>query len=57
MKAHVLGFPRIGVNRELKKSLEAYWSGSIDQSALEQTGQELRAIARFLNCMMVLSHG
>ena len=36
MKAHVLGFPRIGVNRELKKSLEAYWSGSIDQSALEQ---------------------
>ena len=42
MKAHVLGFPRIGVNRELKKSLEAYWSGSIDQSALEQTGQELR---------------
>lgn len=42
MKAHVLGFPRIGVNRELKKTLEAYWSGLIDQSALEQTGQELR---------------
>ena len=42
MKAHVLGFPRIGVNRELKKSLEAYWSGLIDQSALEKTGQELR---------------
>ena len=42
MKAHVLGFPRIGVNRELKKSLEAYWSGLINQSALEQTGQELR---------------
>ena len=41
MKAHVLGFPR-SVNRELKKSLEAYWSGLIDQSALEKTGQELR---------------
>jgi 5-methyltetrahydropteroyltriglutamate--homocysteine methyltransferase len=42
MKAHVLGFPRIGVNSELKKSLEDYWSGVIDQSALEQTGQQLR---------------
>lgn len=42
MKAHILGFPRIGVNRELKKSLEAYWSGLITQDALEQTGKELR---------------
>jgi len=42
MKAHILGFPRIGVNRELKKSLEAYWSGLINQEALEQTGKELR---------------
>lgn len=42
MKAHILGFPRIGVNRELKKSLEAYWSGLISQQALEQTGRELR---------------
>ncbi len=42
MKAHVLGFPRIGVNRELKKSLEAYWSGAIDQQTLEKTGQQLR---------------
>lgn len=42
MKAHILGFPRIGVNRELKKSLEAYWSGLINLEALEQTGKELR---------------
>ena len=42
MKAHILGFPRIGANRELKKSLEAYWSGLISQEALEQTGRELR---------------
>ena len=39
---HNLGFPRIGAQRELKKALEAYWGGKIDQAALLQTGQELR---------------
>lgn len=43
MKAHVLGFPRIGADRELKKALEAYWAGKTDIQALEQTGAELRA--------------
>jgi 5-methyltetrahydropteroyltriglutamate--homocysteine methyltransferase len=38
-----LGFPRIGLNRELKKSLEAYWQGAIDAAALKATGQTLRA--------------
>ncbi|HEV2517594.1 MAG TPA: 5-methyltetrahydropteroyltriglutamate--homocysteine S-methyltransferase [Devosia sp.] len=38
-----LGFPRIGLNRELKKSLEAYWQGAIDAEALHATGQALRA--------------
>lgn len=28
MEAHVLGFPRIGANRELKKALESYWKGT-----------------------------
>jgi 5-methyltetrahydropteroyltriglutamate--homocysteine methyltransferase len=41
--AHTLGFPRIGADRELKKALEAYWKGDIDQAALRQTGRELRA--------------
>jgi len=27
MKAHILGFPRIGARRELKKALEDYWAG------------------------------
>ena len=31
-----LGFPRIGRNRELKRSLEGYWSGKIDRSELER---------------------
>nr|AGT02790.1 5-methyltetrahydropteroyltriglutamate-homocysteine S-methyltransferase [Angomonas desouzai] len=39
---HTLGFPRMGVQRELKKSLEAYWNGKISQEELQQTGKELR---------------
>ena len=39
---HNLGFPRIGAQRELKKALEAYWRGEIDQASLLQTGQTLR---------------
>ncbi|KII28153.1 5-methyltetrahydropteroyltriglutamate--homocysteine methyltransferase [Pseudomonas fluorescens] len=41
--AHTLGFPRIGADRELKKALEAYWKGDIDQAALNSVGRQLRA--------------
>ncbi|MCU1749578.1 5-methyltetrahydropteroyltriglutamate--homocysteine S-methyltransferase [Pseudomonas sp. 6D_7.1_Bac1] len=41
--AHTLGFPRIGADRELKKALESYWKGDLDQSALQAVGRELRA--------------
>ena len=41
--AHNLGFPRIGADRELKKALEAYWKGDIDQAALKNVGRQLRA--------------
>jgi len=40
---HILGFPRIGQQRELKFSLERHWRGEISQQALEETGRELRA--------------
>lgn len=40
--AHVLGFPRIGANRELKKALEAYWKGESTQAQLQETGYTLR---------------
>ena len=33
--AHTLGFPRIGADRELKKALESYWKGDLDQDALK----------------------
>ena len=41
--AHTLGFPRIGRDRELKKALEAYWKGELDEAGLRQVGRELRA--------------
>lgn len=41
--AHNLGFPRIGRDRELKKALEAYWKGELDEAGLRTVGRELRA--------------
>jgi 5-methyltetrahydropteroyltriglutamate--homocysteine methyltransferase len=42
-RTHTLGFPRIGRDRELKKALEAYWQGSLDEAGLRQVGRALRA--------------
>lgn len=39
---HTLGFPRIGVKRELKQALEQYWSGKSTQTDLLATGRTLR---------------
>ncbi|AOJ61935.1 5-methyltetrahydropteroyltriglutamate--homocysteine methyltransferase [Burkholderia ubonensis] len=44
--AHVLGFPRIGAQRELKFALERYWrdgQGADAERALVDTGSTLRA--------------
>jgi 5-methyltetrahydropteroyltriglutamate--homocysteine methyltransferase len=41
--AHSLGFPRIGADRELKKALEAYWKGDLDEGGLRRVGSQLRA--------------
>ncbi|WP_386079951.1 5-methyltetrahydropteroyltriglutamate--homocysteine S-methyltransferase [Vreelandella sp. F11] len=40
--SHILGYPRIGAQRELKKATEAYWKGECTRSELESTGRELR---------------
>ena len=40
---HNLGFPRMGAQRELKRSLEAYWAGKASQEDLLMTGKALRA--------------
>ncbi len=38
-----LGFPRIGLHRELKKALESFWKGDTTATDLHQTAAELRA--------------
>lgn len=40
--SHILGYPRIGARRELKKATEAYWQGECPREALEQVGRDLR---------------
>jgi 5-methyltetrahydropteroyltriglutamate--homocysteine methyltransferase len=37
----MLGYPRIGKNREVKKALEAFWSNKSDAETLLQTMQEV----------------
>jgi 5-methyltetrahydropteroyltriglutamate--homocysteine methyltransferase len=37
-----LGFPRIGLRRELKRAVEGYWSGTIDPEELQATAAGLR---------------
>ncbi|MQA81382.1 MAG: 5-methyltetrahydropteroyltriglutamate--homocysteine S-methyltransferase [Streptosporangiales bacterium] len=41
--ATVLGYPRIGPRRELKRAQEAYWAGRSDRAYLEETARGLRA--------------
>jgi 5-methyltetrahydropteroyltriglutamate--homocysteine methyltransferase len=42
METTVLGYPRIGAHRELKKATEAFWAGQGDGADLEATGAALR---------------
>ncbi|HEY6737376.1 MAG TPA: 5-methyltetrahydropteroyltriglutamate--homocysteine S-methyltransferase [Actinopolymorphaceae bacterium] len=39
----VLGYPRIGPRRELKRALEGYWAGRIPADQLHRIASELRA--------------
>lgn len=43
VQSSVLGFPRMGVLRDLKKATEAYWAEKISQSDLLAEGKRLRA--------------
>jgi len=38
----ILGYPRIGADREWKKSLEAFWAGKIDEATFQLQQQEIR---------------
>ena len=43
IRAINLGFPRVGVKRELKFAEETYWKGTGTREALLATAKELRA--------------
>ncbi|KAH9951644.1 cobalamin-independent methionine synthase [Amylocystis lapponica] len=40
----VLGFPRIGANREVKKAVEAYWAGKLSADELTKAAANVRKI-------------
>jgi 5-methyltetrahydropteroyltriglutamate--homocysteine methyltransferase len=40
--ASLLGYPRIGRRRELKKAVEAFWAGKIDAAALDAAAKEIQ---------------
>ena len=42
MKTHILGFPRIGADRELKKALELFWRGESSESELRSVARHIR---------------
>ena len=42
----ILGYPRIGRRRELKRAVEAFWKHDIGVDELEQTAADLRAATR-----------
>lgn len=42
IRTNVLGFPRIGKDRELKKAEEAFWAGKISKDELLNVGKEIR---------------
>lgn len=42
MQTHILGYPRIGSQRELKKACEQYWAGKISVQELKIAGQNIR---------------
>src|SRR5664279_3575343 len=42
----ILGYPRIGANRELKKALESFWKGATTDADLEVIAAELRKVTR-----------
>ena len=44
--ATILGYPRIGPDRELKRDVESYWKGALDASGLRERAAALRAATR-----------
>ena len=48
MQTNILGYPRIGSRRELKKACESFWAGNITEEELLKTGADIRQQNRSL---------
>ncbi len=48
MRTNILGYPRIGSHRELKKACENYWANKITEDQLLKEGTSIRALNWFL---------
>jgi 5-methyltetrahydropteroyltriglutamate--homocysteine methyltransferase len=44
-RSSILGYPRIGRNRELKRAVERFWSGKSPEQDVVQTAREIRSAA------------
>jgi len=42
MNSHVLGFPRVGSQRELKRGIEKFWKGQLSEKELVLIAEELK---------------
>lgn len=42
----ILGYPRIGRRRELKRAVESHWAGKTTEAELEATAAQLRSVTR-----------
>ncbi|KAJ2738295.1 methionine-synthesizing 5- methyltetrahydropteroyltriglutamate--homocysteine methyltransferase, partial [Coemansia sp. BCRC 34301] len=43
IKSTILGFPRMGSDRQLKKLVEGFWSGKVSEQELAEGSKQLRA--------------
>jgi 5-methyltetrahydropteroyltriglutamate--homocysteine methyltransferase len=53
VQATVLGYPRIGRHRELKRATEGYWAGTVSAQQLAATGAAIRR----QNCQSLAAAG
>lgn len=42
MITNVLGYPRMGAHRELKKAVESFWKGDVDSATLKQITSQIK---------------
>ena len=51
-----LGFPRMGPNRELKRAIEGFWAGSVDEAAMLATAASIRRDNWLLQSRLGIQH-